>query len=526
MSSLFRKTVTVLMVITLAFSLNAKVKLANIFCSNGVIQYGKPVPIWGLATPGEKVKIKIHGVNGCMIKQNHDAIADRQGKWVVTLEPLKAGDQFHIFVQGENSKTGGYNIKAGDVWFYAGGYRHRYLRSIPQITMKGWAKENKDLFPLLRIYGTNKINTILQRQENGRWGGPTADVIFGFTPGIADHFAIELCRDKKIPVGVVHVASLNGHWIDKYLSAEDFVKDPILGKTEDAKKLSYRVGGTKECKKINAERIAYMETYLAKSIEKNSKNKIVENPNFPQFPKWAETKTSMLYNGAIHPLLPLAVKGVIYNDPNGPKPFNFKNHGAKFELLVKLFRKWFNDPELPVFIMQGKGSRSQRMHRCKIRYAMQQKIAQKDKNVEIVVTNDIETDDLLLKTIPAKGHRVYELAKRKVYGDKSVKSETPQITGFKSENGKIVITFSMPLQTFNGLAPDGFAVKAKGKSIYRVANAELKGNTIILTAPGIKEPEHANYCYVNNAIKKSPNVIGENKMPVSAFSTELLNGDK
>ncbi len=518
-------------VITLC-TINAEVSIANIFRNNGVIQHGRPVPVWGLGDPGEKVKITLNGITGCKLSQSHEAIADKFGKWVVTIDPLKAGDKFHLSVQGKDSKDISGNMQAGDVWFYAGYYRFRYKRLIPQITDKAWKEENNDLFPLLRIYGTSEKNPVPQRRENGRWNVPDADNVFGFNPGIANHFAIELCRDKKIPVGIVHAASFQEHWVDEYLAAEDFVEDPALGKSEEAKKLAYRVGGTDECRKMNAERIAYMEKYLEESVKRNAENKTVLNPDFPQYPKWAETKISLLYNGAVYPMLPLAVKGVIYNDPNGQNPFDAQNHGAKLELLVKSFRKWFNDSELPVVIVQCQARSDQNTIRFNTRFAAMQKLAQDDKNVEIAVTNDIEVfdkpDELFLKTIPATGQRVYSLVERKVYGNKSVKSETPQITGFTIENGKIIITFSTPLQTLDGLAPDGFAIKAKGQNMFRPANAEIKGNAIILSAPGMDAPEHVNYCYVNAAIKKSPNVIGENKMPVPAFSTELLtqNGDK
>lgn len=520
------KVLCAFFIIILAFSATAEVRLANIFRNNGVIQRGKPVPVWGLAEPGETVVVTLVGIHGCNVKQRKEAVADKYGKWVVALDALKAGDKFNLGVQGNDSKDASYQMQAGDVWAYIGSYRHRYMRNIPQITTESWKKENKDLFPLLRLYGTAEKNVTPQRREDGKWKGPEAYNIFGFSPGIADHFGIKLCRDKKIPVGIVYAASLYGHWIDEYLPAEAIVNDPVLGKTEDAVKLSYRVGGTDKCKKMNAERIAYMEKYLKQSIKSNAENRMVLHPDYPQCPKWAETKTAMFYNGAIHPLLPLAVKGVIFKDPNGPKPFDAETHDAKVALLVKSFRKWFNDSTLPIFIIQDGAHRSQNTIRFNAKYAAQQKVTQQDKNVIIVVTNDIEvyrkSDDLFLKTIPAKGHRLFQLADRIVYGNKSINSKTPEITGFKRNGNKIVIVLSMPLQTSDGLAPDGFAIKGKGQTVYKPANAELKANTVIVSAPGVNQPEHVNYCYVNRAIKKSPNVIGKNKMPVPAFSTELI----
>lgn len=509
-----------------AVSVMADVKLANVFRNNGVIQCDKPAPLWGLAEPGEKINVTLTGIDGTKLTQKKETIADKHGKWVVTLDPLQAGVQFHINVKGEKSKDASYNMKAGEVWFYAGYYRHRYLRSIPQVTDKSWKEENQDLFPLLRLYGTAEKSATPQRRENGRWQGPEAYNIFGFSPGVADHFAIELCREKKVPVGIVYAASLYGHWIDEYLDAADVVHDPVLRKTEDAKKLVYRVGGTPQCKEMNEKRIAYMEKYLEDSEKRNSENKLVPHPEYPDYPKWAESKTSAFYNGAIHPLLPLAVRGVIFNDPNGPKPFDVKNHAAKIKLLVKSFQKWFNDPKLPVFILQEKAGKSQNTALSNTRYAAHQEIAGSDENVEIVVTHDIEDftkpDKCYLETIPAKGHRAYVLADRKVYGNKSVKSVTPEIKSIEKKDDKVIITFSMPLKTFDGLPPDGVALKAKGEASYQPAKAELKGKSLVVSATKGKVPDQVNYCYVNQAIKKTPNLVGENNMPIAAFSTELI----
>jgi sialate O-acetylesterase len=516
----------ILSVILLGGPLHAGVRLANIFSSNGVIQHGKPAPVWGLSDSGEVVRVTLEGIEGCRLNQSHEAVADRHGKWMVTLDPLTAGDKFHLHVQGHESRHDSYRMQAGDIWFYAGNYRFRYRRLIPQITDSAWREENKDLFPLLRIYGTADKNTIPQRVENGVWREPSADNIFGFNPGVATHFGMELCRAGNVPVGIVHVASIYGHWIDEYLPAEGVVRDPVLGQTADARKLVYRVGWTEEGKQLNAARVAYMEEYLNQSIRRNADNRTVLHPDYPQAPAGAETKTSLLFNGAIHPMLPLAVKGVIFSDPTGQEPFDAHTHGAKLGLLIASLREWFGDPALPVILMQEAALPHQHTIRANTRFAVQQQLAQRDPHVAIAVTHDIavfdEPADLFLKTIPATGHRAYLMADRLVYGHGSSTNETPRITGFTSDKGKMTINFSMPLRTFDGLEPDGFALRAKGQSAYRTATARLEGNTIELTALGVETPEHANYGYVNAAIRKTPNIVGENKMPLPAFSTELL----
>ncbi len=516
-----------LFVFVLVFPLYAGVSIANIFGSNGIIQCGKSAPVWGLADPGEEVQLKLTGINGSDCNQVHTTTADRLGKWIVKLDPLAAGDKFHMLVNGKNSKYTSSNMQAGDIWFYIGHYRFRYQRLIPEVTAEKWKDENQDLFPLLRIYGTAAKNSIEQRQENGSWKGPEVYNIFQFNPGIATHMGIELCRDKNIPFGIVHVASIYGHWIDEYLPAKEILHNPVLKKTEDAQRLAYRVGDSEEGKQLNSQRISYMDTYLTESIRRNAEGKIVTHPDYPQPPEWAETNTSLLYNGAIHPMLPLAIKGVIVNDPDGQKPFDASSHPVKLELLVKCFREWFDNPSIPVVIIQPKAHGHQNTVRFNARYAAQQNLVQVDTNVALAVMHDIEeftkADELFLKTIPAKGRRAYIMANRLVYGNSSATNSTPQVTGFSCEGTNMILRFTQSLQTFDGRAPDGFALTAKGQKVYRPANAKIDGNCIILSAPDIDEPEHATYCYLNKAIEETPNVVGKNGLPLAAFSTELLN---
>ena len=511
---------------------NAEVKLANIFGSGGILQHGKPAPVWGLANPGEAVKVALQGINGCALSREAETVADHDGKWIVTFDPLTAGDAFHLVAKGRDSTAAAYNMLAGDVWFYAGKYRFRYLRLIPEITEKGWKEANADLFPLLRLYATAGVRddaggcAMPQRAEDGRWVGPEAYSIFGFSPGILCHFAIEQVRQKKIPVGIVYAASIYDHGIDEYLPAEAFVQDPVLGQTEEAKKLAWFVGGTEACKALNNARIAYMETYLADSIKRNEAGDDVPPPDFPEAPDWARTKTSAAYNSAIYPTLPFAVRGVVVNDPGGAQPMDARTHGAKLERLVDALRKGFGDPALPVFLIQEHAHGQQNTILATTRFAVQQMLAQKDRHAFRVVYQDVEihpdTPGLFLKTIPAIGRRLHALVERHVDGNPSPSNEMPELVGFREGPQSLVLTFSMPLKTADGLEPAGFAIKDKGQSVFRPASAVISSNEIALSAPGVTAPEHANYGFVNAAMRNKPNVVGVNGMPVAAFSTEWL----
>ena len=62
----------------------AEVRLPPVLSSRMVLQRDMPVPIWRTATAGEKATISFRG-------QEKSAAADHQGKWLVKLDPVKAG---------------------------------------------------------------------------------------------------------------------------------------------------------------------------------------------------------------------------------------------------------------------------------------------------------------------------------------------------------------------------------------------------------------------------------------------------
>src|SRR4051794_35274316 len=75
---------SVLGTLLLAASAPAAVKLPGVLSSHAVLQRDRAAPIWGTADPGEKVTVEFRD-------QTRSTEADKAGKWLVKLDPLKAG---------------------------------------------------------------------------------------------------------------------------------------------------------------------------------------------------------------------------------------------------------------------------------------------------------------------------------------------------------------------------------------------------------------------------------------------------
>jgi sialate O-acetylesterase len=76
--------VTSLINLALCTTAQAAVHLSSLFGDGMVLQREQNVHVWGKAVPGEPIQVEIDG-------QQRQAISDVNGKWLVTLSPLKAG---------------------------------------------------------------------------------------------------------------------------------------------------------------------------------------------------------------------------------------------------------------------------------------------------------------------------------------------------------------------------------------------------------------------------------------------------
>ena len=79
----------VLSLLATAIAGNAAVKLPAVLSDGVILQRNQPVKIWGIASPGETVNVKIG-------KQKGTAVADASGNWLVTLKPFKAGGPYTL----------------------------------------------------------------------------------------------------------------------------------------------------------------------------------------------------------------------------------------------------------------------------------------------------------------------------------------------------------------------------------------------------------------------------------------------
>lgn len=164
----------------------ADVTLPEVISDHMVLQAELAAPIFGSAAPGEPVTVEFNG-------QKKTATADKDGKWLVKLDPLKPGGPFELKVSGKNALTVK-NVLVGEVWLASGQSNMRFPLSN--------ATDGKEAI------AASANPQIRYHRGAGKWMECGPKTAGGFS-AVAYHFAVDLQQQRKVPIGIIENA-VNG----------------------------------------------------------------------------------------------------------------------------------------------------------------------------------------------------------------------------------------------------------------------------------------------------------------------------
>jgi sialate O-acetylesterase len=186
------------------FDAHAELRLASPVKDNMVLQQRIPLPVWGTASPGEKVTV-VFG------RQKVSATADSNGQWRVTLKPLKARrDQTPAAMTVTGCDTAGVasivvvtNVLVGEVWICSGQSNMEWPVSA---SANAKAEIEQADYPQIRMFTVPKKTAATPLAEcDGHWAVCSPDTVNSFS-AVGYFFARELHRELGIPVGMLHTS--------------------------------------------------------------------------------------------------------------------------------------------------------------------------------------------------------------------------------------------------------------------------------------------------------------------------------
>jgi sialate O-acetylesterase len=204
------------LLLALASSARAEVKVPAIIGDNMVLQRGAKVRVWGTAQPSEKVSVAFAG-------QTASASADARGRWQVQLGPFEAGGPHTMTIAGTNTVTLS-NILVGEVWVASG-------QSNMEWPLQSSAGADREIpgasHPEIRLFTVAKATATEPRDDvQGRWLVCSPEMVGQFS-AVAYFFGRELNQKLRVPVGLINT-SWGGTPAEAWTSRSSLGADPEL----------------------------------------------------------------------------------------------------------------------------------------------------------------------------------------------------------------------------------------------------------------------------------------------------------
>ena len=488
-------------------------RLAGVFGDHAVLQRDVPVPVWGQAEPGANVTVEFAG-------QTKTSTVDQTGAWRVTLDPMPANATPQTMTCRSsigNRKPTAENVLVGDVWLCSGQSNMALALAACARThppLKRFMEELDN--PLLRLGSVPPTWPAEPLSDVAcAWRAADAESAYGFS-AIGCLFGDRIQREIGVPVGIIN-GSRGGTWIENWIPGGIVENSPSC--EPYMKEYRKALANYLEAKaRYNAELAEFNRRFPTKKVlatENAARKKRGEKQLRP--PREARGPNSYngpgrLFNGMIAPLVPYALKGVLWYQGEG-NVWEFSVYDQKMVALINSWRKLWKQPDLP-FIMtelapfNPHSPTPQDSARCRFGVALAKGAADAGNAWTITITDGGEQKDIhpRYKEIPAE--RFAAMALAKVYGKRGV-CRGPALKSWKAEGGKAILTFASVgdelearAGTLGGhkLSADelvGFELAGKDRRVFR-ATAEVRGpNTVVVSCPDVPEPVAVRYAWAN-----------------------------
>ncbi len=189
----------------------AQIRLPKLIGHGMVLQRNTPVNIWGWSSPNENITIEFLG-------ENHQVIANPQGKWNIKLSSLQAGGPYTMILKGKNQIQLD-DIYIGDVWLCSGQSNMELpIRRVLPLYRNEVKTINNVTIRLFNVPKEYDFKTQRDDLKNGAWKPATQENIMDFSA--VSYFFAKHVQDKQyVPIGIIN-SSLGGSPVEAWISEE------------------------------------------------------------------------------------------------------------------------------------------------------------------------------------------------------------------------------------------------------------------------------------------------------------------
>jgi len=484
--------------------ISAQVTLPKILTSHMVVQRDLPVHIWGMATPGEAVRVSFRG-------ESRTAKAGELGRWSVTLTPGAAGGPFQLTVQDQPAAGSAAQAPAitlddvlvGDVWLASGQSNMQFRMHQANTAAADLPRVANPRIRLLLI----KEHAAEYAQDDAvtdGWVASTPETAKDFS-AVAWYFAREIAEREQVPVGVID-SSWGG------TMAESWTRMTALA--EDASLAPYFVS---QGRMDDRQSDALLEEARRQKLRDEAKAAGQPEPDFPWTPPLVNWAPSLIYNGMIAPLTRLPIRGVLWyqGESNSIIERHPELYHRLFRALIEDWRRQWAEGDFPFLFTQISNFKSNSSEDWATLRNQQLKTLDVS-NTAMAVTIDIGDPD---NVHPANkldvGLRLARAARAISYGEKIeysgplFRQATPEGSAIRAwfDHAKGLTAKGGELTSFEVAGADGN---------FSPATAKIEGETIVASSASVPEPTQIRYGWANSP---QCNLYNGDGLPPSPFTS-------
>lgn len=471
------KTSFLVFLLLCSFSGISQVTLPPFFNCNMVLQQGIEIPVWGWASPGEKVTVTLE-------KNVAKARTDKDGKWHVNLPKMGYGGPYKMTVKGKNFRTIE-NIMIGEVWVCSGQSNMEFKVARTKDATAEIAAAN---YPNIRLFTVKKrvSKEPQQNLEEGEWLECNPQSAKDFS-AVGYFFGRNLYDQLKVPIGLIHT-SWGGTVAETWTSAQTIAGDPDLSQ-------------------------------LLEKLKTVDMNATKVGPN--AYP-------TLLYNGMLNPIIPYGIRGAIWyqGESNASRAQQYKR---VFPNMIKDWRTKWNQGNFPFLFVQLANYKKpvevpSESDWAELREAQAQTLQLENTGMANIIdagdANDIHPTDK--QTV---GYRLSLAARKVAYGENLVYTG-PTYKEMKIEKNNIYITFDhvgkgLKINDKYGYI-NGFTIAAKDGDFKWAKATVVNENTVMVTSEAVQNPAAVRYGWADNPYDL--NLYNVEGLPANPFRTDSRPG--
>ncbi len=236
---------------------------------------------------------------------------------------------------------------------------------------------------------------------------------------------------------------------------------------------------------------------------------------------------TFVYNAMLHPLIPFGIKGFIWYQGES-NAYDAAAYRELFPMMINDWRIRWNQGYLPFLFVQLANFMKENEQPTESDWAElreSQTYTLRLPNTGMACAIDVgDANDIHPRNKQEVGRRLALQAEKIAYG-KNLVAQGPMFKGYKQDDDKIIVEFDEAfggLKTSDNGSIQGFAI-AGDDQIFHWAQAQIDGNTVVVSSSKVKKPVAVRYAWADNP---KCNLINGAGLPAIPFRTDEWTNKK